>query len=483
MSNDDPSPKLFISYSWSTPEHEDWVLALAHQLSEAGVQVVLDKWDLKEGHDANAFMERMVNDPSVSKVIMVSDKVYADKANGRAGGVGTETQIISKEIYESQIQDRFVAVLPERDGGGKPYLPTYYGSRVYIDLSDSSHYAENLEKLLRWIYDKPLHVRPELGKRPAFLDDGSRVRLGTETSFLRAVDAIRGAKSFASGATDEFLVQFADQLQRFRLEPPTEAASFDNVIVQSIDEFIPYRNQIIEITRAIAQYTPTQGYGEKLHKFLENIIPCMSRPEEAGQWNEFQSDNLKFIVHELFLYVIAILLDSDRFEIVDHLLVTPYYVPGRSEYGRDAAVTFGEFRKHMRSLEYRNQRMEMRRLSVRADMLSSRSAGSGVDFRSIMQAEFVLFLRSWLNHDRYASWWPESLLYATNAYGPFEKFARSESQKYFDRFKSALGVPSVAELAELLAFLEAQSDCIPKWQFERIKPRVLANADKLGSRP
>ena len=45
-------PKLFISYSWSSPEHEQWVLKLATELRENGVDVTLDKWDLKEGHDA-----------------------------------------------------------------------------------------------------------------------------------------------------------------------------------------------------------------------------------------------------------------------------------------------------------------------------------------------------------------------------------------------------------------------------------------------
>jgi predicted alpha/beta hydrolase family esterase len=43
------APKLFISYSWSNPEHEQWVLDLATQLRESEVDVILDKWDLKEG--------------------------------------------------------------------------------------------------------------------------------------------------------------------------------------------------------------------------------------------------------------------------------------------------------------------------------------------------------------------------------------------------------------------------------------------------
>ena len=52
------SPKLFISYSWSSPAHVEWVLALATRLCEQGVDVILDKWDLKEGQDTFAFMEK-----------------------------------------------------------------------------------------------------------------------------------------------------------------------------------------------------------------------------------------------------------------------------------------------------------------------------------------------------------------------------------------------------------------------------------------
>ena len=163
------APRLFISYSWSNPAHEQWVIDLATELRSSGVDVVLDKWDLREGHDAVAFMEMMMSDASISKVIIVCDKVYVTKADGRAGGVGTETQIISPEVYAKQAQDKFVAVIAERDENGKPYLPIYYKSRIYVDLSEADRYSENFEKLLRWIFGKPLYVKPELGKAPADL--------------------------------------------------------------------------------------------------------------------------------------------------------------------------------------------------------------------------------------------------------------------------------------------------------------------------
>ena len=114
-------------------------------------------------------MGKMVTDSEISKVAIVCDEVYAAKSDGRAGGVGAETQIISREVCENQEQDKFVAVVSEKDEQGEAYLPAYYKSRIYIDLSEPDNYTENFEKLLRWVYGKPLYRRPEIGKRPSFL--------------------------------------------------------------------------------------------------------------------------------------------------------------------------------------------------------------------------------------------------------------------------------------------------------------------------
>jgi len=68
----------------------------------------------KEGHDAHAFMEKMVTDENIKKVALICEETYVTKANGRSGGVGTETQIISAEIYSKQDQKKFVAIVKER---------------------------------------------------------------------------------------------------------------------------------------------------------------------------------------------------------------------------------------------------------------------------------------------------------------------------------------------------------------------------------
>ena len=113
---DDKTPKVFISYSWSSDE---LVLDLAKRLVAHGVDVVLDKWDLKEGNDKYEFMERCVNDSEITKVLIICDKIYAQKANNRAGGVGDETVIISSEIYGNARQEKFIPIIAERDEEGK----------------------------------------------------------------------------------------------------------------------------------------------------------------------------------------------------------------------------------------------------------------------------------------------------------------------------------------------------------------------------
>ena len=94
------NPKDFISYSWSSPEHEQRVLNIAKELVENGVDTIIDKWSLREGDDADAFMEQMVSDPDIQKVLIICDKMYSEKSDKRKGGAGTETQIISRKIYE-----------------------------------------------------------------------------------------------------------------------------------------------------------------------------------------------------------------------------------------------------------------------------------------------------------------------------------------------------------------------------------------------
>lgn len=483
MATDTP-PKLFVSYSWTSPAHEEWVIALATELRESGVDVVLDKWDLKEGHDANAFMEKMAADPAIKKVAMICDRIYAEKADGRRGGVGTETQIISAEVYAKQDQTKFVAVLPERDESGNPFLPTYYKSRVYIDLSSPELYGRNFEQLLRWAFDKPLHVKPEIGTPPPFLQDQAAPSMATTVLFRRALESIREGRTYSAGAVKEYFEALSGNLERFRLVK--DAEEFDDKVVQSIEQFMPYRNEAVEIFMALAQYRNTEESWESIHKLFENLMPYLDRPESVTQWQEWDWDNLRFMVHELFMYAIAALLRRECFSAVGYLLRQHYYVDMNARQGKDPMVSFAEFRQHLDSLDHRNKRLKLRRLSLHADILNKRSTHGALTFSQVMQADFVLFIRDCLDSirtGRWQHWWPMTLIYSERHYGPFEIFARSQSARYFEKTKTIFDITTKEDFLPLAEAFKTEKLRIPRWEFHTFNPFELMAYDKLSTLP
>jgi len=332
------APRLFISYSWSNPTHEQWVVDLATELRSSGVDVILDKWDLREGHDALAFMEKMISDASITKVIIVCDKIYVSKADGRAGGVGTETQIISPEIYAKQAQDKFVAVIAERDENGKPYLPIYYKSRIYVDLSEAERYSENFEKLLRWIFDKPLFVKPELGKAPAFIVEPNAIALGTSVLAKRAIEGVKNGKEYARGAVEEYLNVFSENLERYRMG--SDGGEPDEQIVKSIEEFTPARNEYIQVLTTLTQYTDVREYMSAIHRFFESLVCYFLPPKDVSSYTNIDFDNFKFIAHELFLYTLAVLIRAEKLDAATYLLSQQYYVADTQRYSNEPILNF-----------------------------------------------------------------------------------------------------------------------------------------------
>ena len=132
-------PRVFISYAWSTEEKFNKVLLLASRLRHDGVDAILDRWSLSHGQDKYAFMESMVRDNTIDRVLIMSDSIYSMKADNRVGGAGTESQIICEELYNNVESRKFIPILLERDDNGKECLPIYLRSRIYIDFSDDSN--------------------------------------------------------------------------------------------------------------------------------------------------------------------------------------------------------------------------------------------------------------------------------------------------------------------------------------------------------
>ena len=149
-------PKVFISYSWTTEVYKARVLDLAKRLRRSGVDVILDQWELKPGHDMYAFMEQSIR--AADKVLILCDKGYSSKADNRTGGVGAETQIITPDVYGKHKQEKFIPVIMEKP----TMVPSYLKSRYAVYFINDEE--EEYRNLCRAIFGINREKKPPLGE-------------------------------------------------------------------------------------------------------------------------------------------------------------------------------------------------------------------------------------------------------------------------------------------------------------------------------
>lgn len=454
-------------------------MRLAEDLMSQSIEVLLDKWDLQPGHDSNAFMEKMVADESVTKVLMIFDEAYARKSNERTGGAGTEAQIITAKLYKETQQDKFAAVVFEKDEMGNPFIPTYYSSRIHFDLTDTSEYSSVFEQIVRWAWGKPKFVRPEKGSKPAFLNENdNQGGLNTSAQHRRAIEALKSGAATASSTLKDYLNVFVVGFENFRIQMSGEnRETFDDEVLKSIDKLIPYRNQIVEVFSCVAAYSPSETNISIIHRFLENLLPYFESKENISSYGSFDFDNYKYIVNDIFLHLIAVLIKNEQYDFANYFIVNEYYFDKNLD---NKMVRYNEFRTHLESLEYRKNRLGLNRTSLHADMLKDYNAGTGIDLKYLMAADFILFWRG-INLGYTGYWWPHTLMYVDRYNGPFEMFARAKSRKYFDKIKKLLNVSSAQEFSTDIKALMTDYDRLPRWNFARLNVVELSGEKYLAT--
>lgn len=162
--SDENHPVVFISYSWDDTNHEEWVLKLATRLqSDFGIEVILDKWEMKLGKPLPHFMEHAITDSQ--RVICVMTPNYKKKTDKLSGGVGVEYSIISSEIQKDVRTDKFI---PLFRSGNMDDIPTFLAGRDFIDMRNNAEFDTRIKDLARDIWNEPKYKKPVLGAKPKF---------------------------------------------------------------------------------------------------------------------------------------------------------------------------------------------------------------------------------------------------------------------------------------------------------------------------
>ncbi len=267
-----------------------------------GIDIVLDCYDLQEGHDKFAFMEKMVTDKSVSHVLVFCDKHYAEKADSRKSGVGAESQIISSEIYNRVEQSKFIPIICESSDSGGPHLPAFLKSAVYIDFTSPELVNRNWERLIRLLFGKPSRVKPSLGKPPAYIKDNSEQHsISAEFKFPSLKQAILEQKPNVSFYRSDFLdacFEYADSL-RVREEPKTE--SLGEKIITDFGKLRHIRNLLVDWVLLEASSGKNGEFQDELVPFLERLRELKSVPTGVELWNPELYAGHTVFVYEMFL--------------------------------------------------------------------------------------------------------------------------------------------------------------------------------------
>ena len=455
------------------------MINLASRLREDGVDVILDKWDLKQGHDANQFMESMVTDPSVSKVMMICDRLYVEKANSRAGGVGIESQIISPELYGKGAQDKYAALMTDEDENGSAHVPIFYKRRIFVDFRSADKFEEKYEELLRWLVDKPQHVKPKLGTVPDSIIQAIPVATATQSRARRSEDAIRQGSTSAAGLIREYGDALYEELKSFA---PKEADGepFDETVIIAVASMRPYLRQFTELVATVVRFSDDLRNWERVLGVLEQLGTLMFRDPELSSWHSHQFDPYKILAHDAFLATIALALEEERFELVEAAIKKAYLIKDRNGAAGPATSNFTAFNQYIESLEYRKQRLKLNRISLEADLMKqAHPNGSTPSFAALMQADFILYTGVLKNQES-SSWYPFSLLYATNRFSPFPIFARSESATYFKRLAPMLGIADVEAFKQRVKALNENNKSARMFGHHGLPVSYLANVEHLG---
>lgn len=480
-------PKVFISYSWSNEDHIAWVIELHRRLMEdSGIDAILDRYDMKPGADKFEFMEKMVHDKTIDKVLVICEQSYAEKADNRKGGVGDETQIITPSVYESTTQTKFIPVIAQRDPDGKPYMPIYLASRKYFDLSNPLTFESDYEELVRYIHDKPLKQKPKIGKIPSYLAVDTETPL-TTYKFRAYQSAVLNDKPTARGLAEDYLEALESALDQAEIVFGTERieySDYEKRVLDNLEGFLRYRNEYVDFVDFTCRYVDHTRVFEAVQRFFSRCPRFLHRHENGS--TRF-SDNYQFLIGELFLYTIALLIKRERFEDAALFLKATYHDSEDLHYNFVYSHSvFIPFMGQVEQLRARFVPSQSRNITLALKKLPERATNPKVTWDDLLEADYILYVRDMLREpSSRRAWWSSSIrshILPYKSLRGMSVFQRAESKAYFDRMRILLNVESKEDLVEKVIAAVGSLSRSEAWDIGNLEQhRSLMQLDRLAT--
>jgi hypothetical protein len=444
------TPKVFISYAWTNEDYELEILNIAERLRNDGIDAIIDKWDLTAGQDKYKFMEKMVSDTSISHVLLMLNKEYQTKANERSGGVGTETQIINKDIYDNTEQVKFIPVIMERDEGGNEYVPVFLKNLIYIDFSKEETFIKEYEKLIRIIFKRPQAIKPGLGKPPEYLFEETSNNFDLKESERDLIRELEQNGKQINNKIKQYLKLFNEKLDSCRLSNLNEnEIVFGKKLYEKFLEMQNFRDSFLTIVKHLIINGNSDHY-KTFYNFFHNFENYYS-PKKGTQtsWYKNEFDNFSLFFIELILSNIALLMHYDSTEFLkislNHTFINDIKYDFEPLEERLSTIfdkigeiyIIGQYYNHYAGQNYQRPLVEILKMRVYSE----------ITFSELIEADLLLHYYR-LNKGEYEQYYPFFYLYHSQS-----KYEYFSQLIYKDKFKNFLEIFNISSKQEFLNFL------------------------------
>lgn len=153
------NPKVFISYSHDSTEHQDRVLQLSNKLRGEGIDCILDQYEDSPPEGWPKWMDRNVKNSDF--VLVVCTEIYYNRTMGtdeKGMGIKWESTLIYQQLYNAGSNNTKFIPIYFKDGKFE-HIPEVLQGATFYNVDDLESY-EKLYWRLRGVKAK----KPELGK-------------------------------------------------------------------------------------------------------------------------------------------------------------------------------------------------------------------------------------------------------------------------------------------------------------------------------
>ena len=191
--------KVFISYSWDSESHQQWVFDLMNRLRDHGIDATMDIVQTQNNTlNLNAMMVSGIRDND--HIIVVLTENYASKADKLEGGVGFETLLTMPLLLQNP--KKLIFILRHNNYWADAF-PFHLNGWFAINFS-----GDNLEKpfkqLLHRIEGVPLYQQRPLGPK---VDLSPMKKIDEEPSMLSTDFKIPNLKRITEHDKEQFIVE------------------------------------------------------------------------------------------------------------------------------------------------------------------------------------------------------------------------------------------------------------------------------------